>query len=787
MARRPGTTRTNLAGRVGRWSARHRTIAIVGWLAFVVVVFLVGSTQERVEYKPADGSGETARAAQIYQQGDFPDEPSTEQVLVQTPSGTVTDPSVRAAVTDVVAAVEGTGQVANVLSVLDEEGAGLVSRDKRATLVTFDMTGEADTAADRVQPVLDAVRDVQAEHPGLRVEQFGWASADKALEETLGDDLKQAEILAVAVTGGILIGVFAAVIAALLPLILSLTAFVAALGLLTLTSPLVNVDENAQIVMLLVGVAVGVDYALFYIRREREERAKGRDARRALEIAAATSGRSVLISGITVLIAMAGLFFSGDQTNVAIGWGTMLVVAVAVLGSLTFLPATLAALGDRVEWLKIPVLHRFRTTDDSKVWTFVLNRVLRRPVTSAVLGTGAMVVLAVPAFALHTALPGVEDLPRSVPIMQTYDRIQAAFPGGQSPATVNVLAADVTTAPVQDALRELRTRALATDRMNEPIDVQVSPNERVAVVNVPLAGNGNDDASEAALAALRDAVIPATIGAVPGVQVAVDGQTAQSVDFTEQQIRNAPAVFGFVLGCAFLLLLLSFRSVVIAVTAIAFNLLSVGAAYGVLVAVFQWGWGEGLLGFTSTGAIASWLPIFLFVLLFGLSMDYHVFILSRIREAYDRGRSTTDAVRHGIASTAGVITSAAVIMVAVFAIFASLSQASLKQFGVGLAVAVLLDATLVRGVLLPAVMTLLGERNWYLPRWLRWLPELSHGEADDPDRTDGVDRSDGVDRAGEVGDADRAGDAGEAEPSRAAGVPVSTGGSGLSQRRTGGG
>ncbi|MGL5927945.1 MAG: MMPL family transporter, partial [Dermatophilaceae bacterium] len=545
-------SRTNLAGRVGRWSARHRTVAIVGWFAFVIGVFLIGSTQERVEYEPADGSGETARAAQIYERGDFPDQPASEQVLVQTRSGTVADAAVREAVTDTVAAVEGTGQVTNVLSVLDDEGAGLVSKDRRATLVTFDLTGDADTADQRVQPVLDAVSEVQRQHPDLTVEQFGGASASKALEETIGDDLRRAEILAVVVTAGILIGVFAAVVAALLPLILSLTAFVASLGLLTLTSPLVNVDSNAQIVMLLVGVAVGVDYALFYIRREREERAKGRDARRALEIAAATSGRSVLISGITVLIAMAGLFFSGDQTNVAIGWGTMLVVAVAVLGSLTFLPATLAALGDRVERLRVPVLHRYRTTNDSKVWTVVLRGVLRRPVVATVVGVGVMAVLAVPAFSLRTALPGVEDLPRSVPVMQTYDRIQAAFPGGQAPATVHVEADDVTAAPVQEALERLRTEALATGRMNEPIEVQVSPNERVAVVSVPLAGTGNDDASKDALAALRDDVIPATIGDVPGVQVAVDGQTAQSVDFTEQQIRNAPAVFGFVLGCAFL-------------------------------------------------------------------------------------------------------------------------------------------------------------------------------------------------------------------------------------------
>ncbi|MGL5826264.1 MAG: MMPL family transporter [Nocardioides sp.] len=726
------TRRTNLAGRMGRWSAEHRAVAIVGWFVLCGVLGVVGFTQSPQEYDPGDGTGEVAEAARIIDRAEFADDPPGEQVLIQTRTGSVQDPAVQAAIDDTVAALNDTDHVTNVLSIKKKAGAGLVSEDGRSTLVTFDLEEAAWEDNELVQPALDAVASVQRQHPDLVVEQFGDVSANKAVDDAIGDDLRRAELLSVAVTAGILLGVFAAVLAALLPMVLALTAFVASLGLLSLGSALVKVDQNATIVMLLIGVAVGVDYSLFYIRREREERAAGRDPRQALLIAAETSGRSVLISGITVLIAMGGLFFAGDATFIAIGWGTMLVVAVAMLGSLTFLPATLAALGHRLEWLPVPILRRFRTTRDSRVWGAVLRPVLRRPFVAAVVGIGAMVVLAVPAFSMRTALPGFSDeLPDSIPVKATYERIQEAFPGGAAPATVAIWADNVEDPKVQSAIEDLRRAALATGVMNNPIEVETSPNNRVALVSVPLDGTGSDDASIDALRTLRQSVIPSTIGAEDGVRVAVTGDAAYTAEFNDTQRTHAPLVFGFVLFFAFVLLLVSFRSVVVAVTAIALNLLSVAAAYGVLVAAFQWGWAEGLLGFESSGSIASWLPMFLFVLLFGLSMDYHVFILSRIREAFDRGNSTSSAIRHGVMSTAGVITSAAVIMIAVFAIFASLSQLSLKQFGVGLAVAVFLDATVVRGVILPAVMMVLGERNWWLPGWLSWLPTLSHGERSD--------------------------------------------------------
>ena len=334
-------------------------------------------------------------------------------------------------------------------------------------------------------------------------------------------------------------------------------------------------------------------------------------------------------------------------------------------------------------------------------------------------------MLALPVLRLHTATPGVNDLPQNTPALQTYNRIQQLFPGGGAPAIVVVEAPDVTAPSVVAAGAAFERAALATGQMNQPITFIVNAAHTAAIIQVPLAGTGEDTASIRALTILRDQVIPATLDRVPGVRVAVTGDTAGTVDFNTLMGQRSSWVFAFVLLLAFLLLLVSFRSIVIAITAVILNLLSVGAAYGVIVALFQWGWGQSLLGFISVHSVASWLPLFLFVVLFGLSMDYHVFILSRIRESYDRTGQTDQAVVHGIKTTAGVVTAAAIVMVFVFMTFATLSMVQLKEMGVGLAVAVLLDATIVRALLLPATMKLLGPRNWYLPRWLGWLPQTS--------------------------------------------------------------
>ena len=597
-------------------------------------------------------------------------------------------------------------------------------------------------AKDKVQPILDQVAAIQRAHPGYTIAELGGASAAHELDETLLQDFKRAEQLTIPVTLLILVVAFGALVAASIPVVLAFTAVLATFGLVALLSPLVpTAGQTTQVVVLLIGMAVGVDYCLFYLRREREEVAAGRDHSSALRVAAATSGHAVLISGATVLVAVAGLLLAGDGILSSIAVGSMLVVLVAVIGSLTVLPALLAKLGHRVDKGRIPLLGRWlerRRQRGGGTWARVVGAVLRRPLLSAMSAGLVLAVLALPALNLQTkTLSTTELLPKDLPIIKTYDRIQAAFPGAQEPATVVVKATDVTSPPMQAAIDALHRRAIASGQMSEPVQVDINPTRTVATVSIPVKGTGSDQQSVAALQMLRTELLPATVGKVAGATAAVTGPTALNQDFSDLIRSRAPLVFAFVLGVAFLLLLVSFRSIVIPLKAIALNLLGVAASYGILVAVFQHGWGASLLGVEPNGAIVSWLPLFLFVVLFGLSMDYHVFILSRVKEGVDSGQRTDDAVARAIKATAGTVTSAAVVMVAVFAIFATLRTVDMKQLGIGLAVAVLLDATIIRAVLLPATMALLGDWNWYLPHWLRWLPTLSHGaETSAPVTTD---------------------------------------------------
>ena len=516
--------------------------------------------------------------------------------------------------------------------------------------------------------------------------------------------------------------------AAGIPLLLALTAVFATFGLIALPSSVLPVAMEAPAMVLLIGLAVGVDYSMFYLKRERQERAAGRSGRAALDIAAATSGRSVLISGMTVMVAMAGMFLTGDQTFSSLAAATILVVAVAMLGSLTVLPALLSRLGARVDRGRVPLVGRLSRDDrEGRMWGAIVDRVLRRPALSAALSATLLLALAVPATQLHLAATGPESFPKSLEVIRSYDRMQQAFPGAGLPANVVVKAASVRTPAMEAAIAELERRALASGRAFEPITVAVSPDGTVASIAIPIAGNGTDAASNAAFRMLRETVVPETVGAVPGAEAGVTGQTAEWRDQADALRANLAPVVGFVLLFAFGLMLVAFRSIVVAIKAIVLNLLSVAAAYGVLVLVFQHGLGEGL-GVGSTNGIEAVVPLLLFVILFGLSMDYHVLIISRIRETYDRGKTMDEAVSHGIRSTAGVVTSAALVMVAVFAVFATLSMPFFKQFGVGLSVAILIDATIVRAVLLPASMKLLGAWNWYLPSWLEWLPTLEHGK-----------------------------------------------------------
>jgi RND superfamily putative drug exporter len=426
------------------------------------------------------------------------------------------------------------------------------------------------------------------------------------------------------------------------------------------------------------------------------------------------------------MIAMAGMLFSGDQTFESFSVATMIVVAVAMVGSLTVLPAVLSKLGDRVEKGRIPLLSRLRRpAGESRVWSKVLTLVLRRPAIAATFATGLLLVIAIPALSMHTAQSPLNSLPRSMPTVETLDRIQAAFPGEASPAVIAVRT-DTNRPSFSAAVAELRQRTLQSQLRYGALSVQTNADHTAARITLPLPGQVVDQVSIDALSRLRGQLLPQTIGRIPGAVYAVTGDTAASHDQNQMMKSKLPLVFAFVLTFAFLLLLVSFRSIVIALKAVVLNLLSVAAAYGVVVAVFQYGWGQHLLNFSSDGAITPWLPLFMFVILFGLSMDYHVFIVSRIREAHDRGLSTEDAVAHGIKTTAGTVTSAALVMVGAFSIFATLPLVDMKEMGIGLASAVLIDATIVRGVLLPASMTLLGDWNWYLPSWLSWLPKLEH-------------------------------------------------------------
>ncbi|MET0492082.1 MAG: MMPL family transporter, partial [Actinoplanes sp.] len=554
--------------------------------------------------------------------------------------------------------------------------------------------------------------------------EAGDASGDKIIGDSLDEGLSRLSLLSIPVTLGILLVAFGAVVAALLPVGLAVTAVIAAMGLLAGASRFAPSVDTTQHVMLLVGLAVGVDYCLFYIRRERDERRNGADPHRALVIAAQTSGRSIWISGLTVIVAMAGMFFTFDTTFVSFGVATILVVATAVLGSLTVLPALLSALGDKVDAIKIPGLYRKRS--DGRVWKAVLRVVLAKPLISTIVAVGVLGTLAAPMLDLRTKGESIEDISPNSTIVRTMVKINEAFPTEAVPAEVVVKAQTVRGPAFKAALQDFREKAVATGQLREPIDVEINPAGTVAVVSVGLAGNGSDRTSESAVKTLRATVAPEAFGKLPGSTVAVTGDTAGSVDFNKRLDDSLPWVFGFVLGLAFLLLLVSFRSVVVAVTGVILNLLSVAAAYGMLVFVFQYGHFEGVLDFKSGGGITNWMPLFLFIILFGLSMDYHVFVLSRIREGHDRGLPTRQAVSEGIGSTAGVITSAAAVMVGVFALFATLPLISTKELGIGLAAAVLLDATIIRAVLLPAVMALLGEKNWWLPRWLNWLPTVAH-------------------------------------------------------------
>ncbi len=690
--------------RVARWSAAHPWSAVGLWVLFVAACLALGTAAGTATISDAEsGVGDSGRAGRIAAAGDFP-EKAEENVLITALDGRLDPRAARAAADDVVRRMTALPEVESV-------AAPVASPDRTAVLVPVTMKGDTENADRRVDPLLAQSAAVQDAHPGLRVEQVGTGSTAKGLTETLGEDFERAEYISLPLTLLIMLAVFGALIAAAVPVVLALSSVAAAIGLSALISHVLPATGVLSNVILLMGMAVGVDYSLFYLKREREERRRGRPD--ALEIAAETSGHTVVVSGGTVVVAMAGLYLAGEATFTSLATGSIIVVAVAVLASLTVLPALLAKLGPRVDRPRIPVLWRMTLrSGESRLWPVLLRPALRHPAITLALSAAALLLLAAPALDMRLKQPGSDDLPRDVPVIRAMDRLTAAFPSEGTVHRVAVRAPAERSGDVRAALAGLAARAAADplfahDRAPE---IRTSPDGRVHLMDVATPHARSSDEAARSLETLR-AWLPAALDGLPA-EHGVGGKLAEGVDFTAHLEERLPIVVGFVLLLTLVMTGLIFRSAVIALSAVALNLLSAAAAFGVLVLVFQHTWAEGILDFHSSGAVVSWLPLFLFVVLFGLSMDYHVFVVSRIREAA-RDMPTRAAVGAGITRSAGVVTSAAVVMVAVFAIFGTLSIVEFKQLGVGLAAAILIDAVVIRIFVLPALMALLGAANWW--------------------------------------------------------------------------
>ncbi len=714
----PPVEKPNVTERIAGWSAGHRKTVVIGWLLLVAAIFMGGQALG-TRNMPSYDAGQSGRAERVLDQvAPAQNIGSPEKVLIQekTPGATfATDPAMRQAASQVAAALAALpGYAADIRTPLQPGGQVLVSKDGRSALVNFQLPGNVTDEDKALTALQRAVAGVQASHAGLRVAETGDASIGQAINGAL--NFSKAEATSVPITLILLLAVFGALVAAGIPVLLALTSLTAAIGVLTAVSHLLSVNSSTFEVVVIIGMAVGIDYALFYLRREREERALGRSFPEALRIASRTSGRAIVVSGLTVMATMAGLFMVGGGPFNGMALGTIAVVGISVAGSLTVLPALLAWLGPKADAGRIPFLGRRRSAArPSRFWGGLARRVVARPLIWGGIATVAMLALAAPALGLRIGQPAI-DAPRNIAPVATMEAVQRAFPQAPAPAEIVVSGPGLTGSRVTAAVAALRDRAAEGGPISQPVTVTELGGGRALLIGVQLAGSGTDSASNTALLTLRNQVLPGTLGKVPGVSYAVTGDTAGLYDDIHQETSSLPAVFAFVGVLAFVLLLMAFRSLTVPLVSIALNLLSVGAAYGLITLIFQDGRLQGLLGYTGFGGIIYWVPLMMFVFLFGISMDYHVFILSRVRELWARGASPRQAITGGIASSAGVVTSAALIMAAVFSIFTTLPLVDLKILGVGTAVAILIDATVIRGILLPAALALLGDRAWGRPR-----------------------------------------------------------------------
>jgi putative drug exporter of the RND superfamily len=705
---------SSFAHRTARWCALHPWRAILGWVA--LVAFAVGLATMVPTHETTDADyrlGESGQADAMVASAGF-DDPDTEQVLISAKSGDLNQAHAQEAAAAVVAGM-------TKLPGVDEVAEPQVSPDGTAYLVSIQLARDQDDVA----PLQQVTKAVQADFPQLDVRQSGDVSLDAAIDDRVADDLSAAETLSLPVTLILMLLAFGALIAAGIPVLLAGTSVAATVGILAPISHLIHADATVTSMIVLIGMAVGVDYSLFYLKREREERAKGHSTRDAVEIAAQTSGHSILVSGAAVICAMAGLFILGDATFNSLAVGSIIVVAVAVLGSITVLPALLAKLGRWVDRPRVPILHRvIRRMRPGSISGRILRPVVRHPAVSLLLATVVVVLLAIPALGMKTHSGNLETLPSSIPEAKTMQDLSKAFPSEGTTADLVVRADASQQDDVAAALAKVEAEAEKSPLFGASgTQVQVSKDGTVSVLTLAMPFEESDERVDTAIKDIRSDLAPSALDGLPNVEYAVGGDSAESLDFVDREQSRLPLVIGFVLLLTLLIMGMTFRSVPIALISAVLNLASVGVAFGLMTLVFQHGWFESALDFSSPGFIIDWLPLFVLVVLVGLSMDYHVFVLSRIREHVQRGLPTRLAVRQGVADTAGVVTSAAAVMVSVFSIFATLSMLEMKMMGVALSGAILLDATLIRLVMLPAILTLLGDRAWWPMRRPRPLGE----------------------------------------------------------------
>ena len=718
------TVTISFTGRIAAWSARHRWWVVAASVMMLVIAVLASSTFKVKLLDDNDiAEGESGEALRLLEERFGEAGAPSEQLVFRHPSLDVSDPDYRSAVEELVQELRAMPEVSAVVSYYEVGDPRLVSADRRVLRAQVKLADIPGSDNDQIDAVLETVHAARTEAGagGLYIGMAGDLSVLKQVENLSEEDLARVLIVTLVLALVMLLLVFRTVVAALIPLVLAMGAIIIAMGIAALVSQAYSLGNGYEVLISMLGLAVGIDYSLFIISRFRYERQAGREKLEAITVASSTTGRAVFYAGITVVVSMTGMALTDNPVFISMAVGVILVVMVAIVGSLTFLPAVLSVLGDNVNRLRVPLLGR--VNGNGGLCSAITKRVLARPAIFATVTTAALVALAAPVAVLDMAfLTGSPALHDAVDAKRAVVLLEEQFGGGlAAPAMIVVDAPDLTAPEVQASVARLVERVVQDSAFLGPFETVVNPAGDLLFVRVALAGDRK--AAERGVELLRDEVVPDAFDG-SGAHAYVTGVTAVSIDFTDAMYRSVPYVFGFVLALAFLLLLVMFRSIVVPVKAILLNLLSVASAFGVLVMVFQWGWGVSLLGSEAPGVIGSWMPVILFAIVCGLSMDYHMLLLNRIKEAYDQGHGNDESVSEGIRLTAGQITSAAAIMVGVFGTFALARDVNGQQFGVGLGVAVLIDATIIRSVLLPASMKLLGDWNWYLPDFLRWLPDL---------------------------------------------------------------